>query len=107
MADLTAARRAKLKPSQFAEPGKDGYPIDTPGRARSALSRAAANASPAEQGKIRAKVKREYPAMQVTAPGGKPSANGAKKPNSNGRNGNPNGRLAGKLTERLAARDRY
>jgi hypothetical protein len=41
--------------------GADAYPINTPGRARSALSRASANATPAEQAKIRGAVKRKYP----------------------------------------------
>ena len=48
--------------------GAPAYPINTPARARDALSRASANATPAEQAKVRAAVKAKYPNMQVTAP---------------------------------------
>jgi hypothetical protein len=63
--------------AQFALPGagpggKDAYPIDTPGRARNALSRGAANASPAQQATIKAKVKAKYPKIAVG--GKKPAA---------------------------------
>lgn len=54
---------SKAKGKSKGEPGN--YPIDTPGRARSALSRAAANATPAEQVTIRARVHRKYPSIQV------------------------------------------
>lgn len=37
---LTAARRRSLPKSQFALPAQDGYPVDTPGRARAAKGRA-------------------------------------------------------------------
>lgn len=72
MAHITAAGRRALPSSDFALPGKGtgpegkgsgSYPIDTPGRARSALSRASANASPAEQATIRRKVSAKYPGM--------------------------------------------
>jgi hypothetical protein len=70
---LTANSRRKLKPSEFALPGKDPsvpgargtYPIDTPGRARSALSRAAANATPAQKKTISRKVAAKYPGIKV------------------------------------------
>ena len=67
---ITAAQRHRLPSSEFGLPGKGSgpegkgsgsYPIDTPGRARSALSRASANASPAEQTAIRRKVHARYP----------------------------------------------
>jgi hypothetical protein len=96
MARITAARRAALPKSQFALPEKDGYPVDTPGRARSALSRAAANATPAEQGRIRAKVRREYPDMEVSKPSAR-AGNGGK---------NSNSRISGELSRRLGARDK-
>jgi len=38
---ITAARRKKLRPSQFAYPRTRKYPIDTKARARNALARAA------------------------------------------------------------------
>jgi hypothetical protein len=101
MAAITAARRNKLKPSQFALPEKDGYPVDTPGRARSALQRASQFASPAEKSQIRAKVASEYPGIkQSKGPQAK------KTGNSNGRTGNSNGRIAGELSRRLDARDK-
>lgn len=60
---ITAAQRHRLPASEFGLPAKEGYPIDTPGRARSALSRASANASPAEQAEIRRKVHARYPSI--------------------------------------------
>lgn len=60
---ITAAQRHRLPSSEFGLPAKEGYPIDTPGRARSALSRASANASPAEQAEIRRKVHARYPSI--------------------------------------------
>jgi len=53
--------------------GKDAYPIDTPGRARNALSRAAQSATPAEQAKVKAAVRKKYPNVAVD---GKPAAKG-------------------------------
>lgn len=41
--------------------GADAYPIDTPARGANALSRVAANGTPAEKAKVRAAVKRKYP----------------------------------------------
>ena len=46
MAKLTAAARDKLKPSQFAGPGKT-YPDEDLSHARDALSRVSANGTPA------------------------------------------------------------
>jgi len=71
MARITAARRKALPKSKFALPEKDGYPVDTANRARNALSRAAQNASPSEQARIRAKVKRTYPGIKVGGSKGK------------------------------------
>jgi hypothetical protein len=61
---LTAARRHALAPSQFALPGGH-YPIDTANRARDALSRGSANATPAQQAEIRAAVHRKYPTIKL------------------------------------------
>lgn len=63
MAKLTAAKRNKLKGSQFALPGKRGYPINDPSHARNALSRVSQFGSPAEKAKVRAAVHRKYPSM--------------------------------------------
>jgi hypothetical protein len=69
--------------SDFALPGggpggADAYPIDTIGRARDALSRAAANATPAQQATIKAAVRRKYPSIAVD---GKAAAKPAPKKN--------------------------
>lgn len=63
-AELTTKKRNDLPDSAFA--GKNrSYPIDTPERARAALARAAANASPEEISRIRSAVRRRYPDMDV------------------------------------------
>lgn len=62
-APLNAKRRNALPGKDFAGPDRS-YPVDTPARARAALSRARAN-DPALYAKIRAKVKRMYPSMDV------------------------------------------
>ncbi|MBS0219149.1 MAG: hypothetical protein JSR91_00255 [Proteobacteria bacterium] len=64
MSKLTTKRRNALATSEFALPGRR-YPIDTPNRGRNALSRAAQNASPAEQATIKRKVKARYPSIKV------------------------------------------
>lgn len=72
---ITAAERDALPTKDFALPGKGAgpegkgsgsYPIDTEGRARSALARAKHNASPDEQATIRRKVRAKYPGMAVS-----------------------------------------
>ena len=69
---ITAEGRRALPSSDFGLPGHGtgpegkgpgSYPLDTPGRARSALSRASANATPAEESKIRARVHQKYPSL--------------------------------------------
>lgn len=72
---LSASERRTLPSKDFALPGKGkgpegkgsgAYPIDTPGRARSALSRGAANASPSEDAEIKRKVHAQYPNMKIS-----------------------------------------
>lgn len=68
---ISASRRAKLPKSDFAIKSKaktaeqkkesGNYPIDTPGRARSALSRVAQHGTAAEKKTVRAAVKKKYP----------------------------------------------
>lgn len=41
--------------------GADAYPVDTKGRAVSALARVAANGTPAEKAQVRAAVRKAYP----------------------------------------------
>lgn len=71
---LSAKERQALPHSDFALPGRGegpegkgsgAYPIPDASHARAALSRAAANASPAEQAEIRRKVERKFPDMSV------------------------------------------
>ena len=70
---LTTKQRNRLPASDFALPGRGSgkkgrgpgsYPIDTAGRARAALSRGAANASPTEDAKIKRAVARKYPEIK-------------------------------------------
>ena len=60
---LTAKKRKRMKSSTFALPGKRAYPIDTIGRARSALSRVSAHGTPSEKARVRAAVHRKYPSI--------------------------------------------
>ena len=55
MARLTTGARAKLKPSQFALPEKGGYPDDTIGRSRNALSPVSQYGTPTQKAKVRTK----------------------------------------------------
>lgn len=55
--------------------GADAYPVNTPGRAKSALSRVAANGTPAEKKKVRAAVAAKYPGLpSSTGKGGSAAA---------------------------------
>jgi hypothetical protein len=75
MAVLTAATRKKLPKSEFALPGKGegpqgkgagSYPIPDKTHARSALQRVSQHGSPSEKARVRAKVKKKYPDMEVS-----------------------------------------
>ena len=66
---ISAAKRKSLPSSSFGLPGQKKYPLDTPGRARNALSRAAQNASPSQQAQIKAKVRSKYPSIKVGGKG--------------------------------------
>jgi hypothetical protein len=63
MAKLNAAKRKRLPAKSFAEPGKRKYPINDKAHARAALSRVAANGTPAEKKQVRTAVKRKYPSI--------------------------------------------
>ena len=76
MAKLTTSRRKALPSSDFALPGKGkgpggkgagSYPVDTPGRARSALARGKHNASASQLKTIERKVHAKYPGMKIAA----------------------------------------
>lgn len=71
---LTAKERRDMPRSDFALPGRGSgpegkgsgsYPIPDASHARSALSRASANASAAEQAEIRRKVHAKFPSMSI------------------------------------------
>ena len=64
MAPLTSKKRNSLPSSDFAGPDRS-YPIENPSHARNALARAAQNASPDLEAKIKAKVRRRYPNIKV------------------------------------------
>lgn len=62
MTKLTTERRDAIPSGDFGLPGRR-YPLNDANHARNALSRAAQNASPAEQAEIRAKVHAKYPGI--------------------------------------------
>jgi hypothetical protein len=64
MAKLTAAARKKIPAGKFALPG-GRYPVENASHARNALSRASANATPAEQATIKRKVHSMYPGIKI------------------------------------------
>ena len=78
---VTAKKRADLPASSFGIPSKaktaeakkksGNYPIDTPGRARSALSRVSAHGTPAEKAQVRSRVAKKYPSIDVEKKGKK------------------------------------
>jgi hypothetical protein len=70
MAVLTAKARKKIKPSNFALPGRR-YPIHDASHARNALTRVAQHGSPSEKKKVKAAVRRKYPGIKVNGKKGK------------------------------------
>jgi hypothetical protein len=71
MAKLTTKERKGLPTKVFGLPEKRAYPMEDKAHAKAALSRAAANATPAEDQRIKAKAKRMYPGMAVAGDAGK------------------------------------
>lgn len=72
---ISKAKRESLPKKDFGVPskakgeakGKSGnYPIDTPGRARNALSRVSQHGTPAEKAQVRSRVSKKYPSIEVT-----------------------------------------
>lgn len=76
---VTAKKRESLPSSDFGIPSKaksgeakkqsGNYPIDTPGRARSALSRVSQHGTPAEKAQVRRRVAKKYPDIDVQKKG--------------------------------------
>lgn len=71
MAKLTSAQRKHLRSSQFAEPGKRKYPLDTRSRAKNALARVSQHGTESEKRMIRKKVSAKYPGIKVSGMKGK------------------------------------
>jgi hypothetical protein len=61
----TKSGRAAMPSSDFAIPSQKAYRIDDPAHARDALSRVAANGTPAQQKTVQAAVKKKYPSIAV------------------------------------------
>lgn len=70
---LNSARRDGLPSRDFAVKGRR-YPIDTAGRARSALSRVAANGTPAEKSSVRHSVHRQFSNIKIRGLESKPES---------------------------------
>lgn len=68
MAKLTTSGRDKIAPKNFAGPNKS-YPIEDKSHARNALSRVAANGSPAVKAEVKAKVADKYPSIKQSGSG--------------------------------------
>jgi len=66
MSKLTTAQRNALPQSTFAGPDRS-YPINDENHARNALARAAQNAGPELQARIRARVHAKYPSISQEA----------------------------------------
>lgn len=69
MAALTTKRRNALPAKTFAGPDRS-YPIPDASHARNALARASQHASPDLKAKIRAKVHKKFPGIQMSMDGG-------------------------------------
>ncbi len=65
MAKLSTAKRNALPSSAFAGPDRS-YPINDKSHAINALSRAAANASPKLEAKIKTKIIKKFKGVKVT-----------------------------------------
>ena len=79
MSKLKAAQRNNLPSSDFALPSLRKYPVNDPGHARAALSRAAHNATPEQEAKIKAKVRRKFPSIAVEGESSKPRSDRKKR----------------------------
>jgi len=76
MAKLSTKARNNLSGKAFAGPDRS-YPIEDKAHARNALARAAQHASPELAAKIKSKVRKRYPDIQVEGAPAKPRADRA------------------------------
>ena len=74
MAPLTSKTRNSLPSNDFVLPGERKYPIPDKAHGRNALARAAQNASPEVEAKVKAAVKRKFPSIVVEGEASKPRA---------------------------------
>jgi hypothetical protein len=84
------APNTKAPPGSYALPGggpggADAYPVNTKARAANALSRVAANGTPAEKAKVKAAVKKKYPGLPSSQGKGSSPAAKPRKASGNGK----------------------
>ena len=65
MARLTYQARKALPSSSFVEPGERKYPIPDASHARNALARVSQRGSSSEKARVRAKVHKKYPKIEM------------------------------------------
>ncbi len=70
MGKLTAKARKNIPTKDFAGPDRS-FPVEDKNHARNALARVAQHGSPALKAKVKAKVRKKYPGIQIE--GGKAS----------------------------------
>lgn len=69
MAKLTAKARSKIPAKEFAGPDRS-YPIEDASHARNALARVSQHGSPELKAKVKAKVRKKYPGINMKMEGG-------------------------------------
>lgn len=69
MAKLTYKQREKLPKGEFAIEERKAYPLDTPNRARNALSRVSQFGTPTEKAEVRREVHKKYPNIEISKKG--------------------------------------
>jgi hypothetical protein len=69
MTKLTAKARKKIPTKDFAGPDRS-YPIEDKSHARNALARVSQHGSPALKAKVKAKVHRKFPGIEMKMEGG-------------------------------------
>jgi hypothetical protein len=65
MSKLTSKQRNHLKSSEFAEPSKRKYPVDTRNRAKNALARVSQFGSSSEKAAVKRKVHSKFPGIAI------------------------------------------
>jgi len=65
VARLTSSQRNAMPSSYFAIPEDRAYPVNDASHARNALARVSQHGSPEQKRRVRAKVHREYPGIEM------------------------------------------